>query len=675
MEVIIRSGIIVTGLLFIRKLAMGKISRKFQYYMWGILPIVLLSFPYFRIPVPAFKENVTWRADYRQGKTGDINGEVLREMLWEIPLFPDNQENAPEVQQGNDFPEGNERKEENQTGAEQKILFYKNVPGIIRNTVTVVLFGFILGANGIFAVKLQKKRIFLKEDKETKTKIYLLEECAAPFLFGKNIYLHPDMTKNPESMRYMILHEYCHLKQGDLLFTSVRNFLCAIYWFDPFVWLAACFINRDCELACDEAVIRIIGMDRRQEYGLTLLELLKERGKRGPAAGISMAGKKSLLRERILFLSKPFQKRKGSGWTLGALAGCMVLTGCSLMGNGVSAKRQMIKEPTGVSEGQQRIEEITSVFDERQDSDEMLLDLKNNYYNNAKINEEELYFTQSGYLCSMDSGSKAVKQIEKGKFILGNIDGGYLYYLKYPADSEEENGIGRINLTTMERRILLPWEEKYWSCTEIYSKDGYLYLGLENGCEAFSTDDGQALNQDEHENKIAGAVKPFEDLMEKGTVNFGYINSIFNFQMFAVKDGKTDTLYICDTKEKRTVKKTGCLGDVLISEYGVVYLMLNGDIYLSPLDNPDENRLLFSASENGNGVTYGAYDENGLYVFEKDNDTVKCKCILWEGGMDDVKEFPGIRLSIDLKFSAFTDFVVYFENEEMNLMQMRNRSG
>ena len=42
MEVIIRSGIIVTGLLFIRKLAMGKISRKLQYYMWGILPIVLL---------------------------------------------------------------------------------------------------------------------------------------------------------------------------------------------------------------------------------------------------------------------------------------------------------------------------------------------------------------------------------------------------------------------------------------------------------------------------------------------------------------------------------------------------------------------------------------------------------------------------------------------------------
>ena len=68
MEVIIRSGIIVTGLLFIRKLAMGKISRKLQYYMWGILPIVLLIFPYFRIPAPALKENASQIRKAAQGR-------------------------------------------------------------------------------------------------------------------------------------------------------------------------------------------------------------------------------------------------------------------------------------------------------------------------------------------------------------------------------------------------------------------------------------------------------------------------------------------------------------------------------------------------------------------------------------------------------------------------------
>ena len=83
MEVIIRSGIIVTGLLFIRKLAMGKISRKLQYYMWGILPIVLLIFPYFRIPAPALKENASQIRKAAQGEAGDANTDTLGKIFWQ----------------------------------------------------------------------------------------------------------------------------------------------------------------------------------------------------------------------------------------------------------------------------------------------------------------------------------------------------------------------------------------------------------------------------------------------------------------------------------------------------------------------------------------------------------------------------------------------------------------
>lgn len=158
---------------------------------------------------------------------------------------------------------------------------------------------------------------------------------------------------------------------------------------------------------------------------------------------------------------------------------------------------------------------------------------------------------------------------------------------------------------------------------------------------------------------------------EATTINFGYINSIFNFNVFTVKDSKTNSLYICNTKEKESVKKENCLGDVIISEKGVIYTALNGDIYLSPLDNLDEDKLLFSVEKNGAvSVTYGTYDQNGLYVFENQGGTLKCKCILWEGGIVSVKEFSDIRLSIDSKLSAFTDYVVYFENDEINLKKI-----
>ena len=267
MEVIIRSGIIVTGLLFIRKLAMGKISRKLQYYMWGILPIVLLIFPYFRIPAPALKENASQIRKAAQGEAGDANTDTLGKIFWQSTFFTDNQGNDRESEKYNDLYERIEGREEKQAGTGWQFFYDKKVLRTVRMAVMLTVFCIILGTNGIFAVKLFRSRIFLKKDGETKVRVYLLEECGTPFLFGRSIYLHPDMTDNAEAMRYMILHEYCHLKQGDLLFSCIKYFLCAVYWFDPFVWLAISYINRDCELACDEAVAEIIGADRRQDYG------------------------------------------------------------------------------------------------------------------------------------------------------------------------------------------------------------------------------------------------------------------------------------------------------------------------------------------------------------------------------------------------------------------------
>ncbi len=212
MEVIIRSGIIVTGLLFIRKLAMGKISRKLQYYMWGILPIVLLIFPYFRIPAPALKENANQIRKAAQGEAGDANTDTLGKIFWQSTFFTDNQGNDRESEKGNGLYERIEGREEKQEGTGWQFFYDKKVLRTVRMAVMLAIFCFILGANGIFAVKLFRSRIFLKKDGETKVRVYLLEECGTPFLFGRSIYLHPNMTENTEAMRYMILHEYCHLK-------------------------------------------------------------------------------------------------------------------------------------------------------------------------------------------------------------------------------------------------------------------------------------------------------------------------------------------------------------------------------------------------------------------------------------------------------------------------------
>ena len=139
MEVIIRSGIIVTGLLFIRKLAMGKISRKLQYYMWGILPIVLLIFPYFRIPAPALKENASQIRKAAQGEAGDANTDTLGKIFWQSTFFTDNQGNDRESEKYNDLYERIEGREEKQAGTGWQFFYDKKVLRTVRMAVMLTV--------------------------------------------------------------------------------------------------------------------------------------------------------------------------------------------------------------------------------------------------------------------------------------------------------------------------------------------------------------------------------------------------------------------------------------------------------------------------------------------------------------------------------------------------------
>ena len=47
----------------------------------------------------------------------------------------------------------------------------------------------------------------------------------------------------------------------------------ALHWYNPLVWAAAILSKRDAELACDEAVLRLLGEAERQSYGETLISL------------------------------------------------------------------------------------------------------------------------------------------------------------------------------------------------------------------------------------------------------------------------------------------------------------------------------------------------------------------------------------------------------------------
>ena len=104
--------------------------------------------------------------------------------------------------------------------------------------------------------------------------VWLCEAISAPFLLGlrrPGIYLPPGLEG--ESRDCVLAHERAHLRRRDHWTKAVGFVLLTVYWFNPLVWLDYLLLCRDIELACDELVVRDMGVQRRKGYARETLRL------------------------------------------------------------------------------------------------------------------------------------------------------------------------------------------------------------------------------------------------------------------------------------------------------------------------------------------------------------------------------------------------------------------
>lgn len=153
-------------------------------------------------------------------------------------------------------------------------------PGASVNPLQVLVYGasyiwlfgmvFMLGYTFISyrrVVKRVKEAVLLKDN------IYQSEYVESPFLFGvikPRIYV-PFSLKG-EALNCVIAHERTHIKRYDHIVRLLAFLLLTIYWFQPLAWVFYLLLCRDMELACDEMVLKQIGMDKKKLYSQTLLE-------------------------------------------------------------------------------------------------------------------------------------------------------------------------------------------------------------------------------------------------------------------------------------------------------------------------------------------------------------------------------------------------------------------
>lgn len=147
--------------------------------------------------------------------------------------------------------------------------------GLLQLVITIFANIWVIGLIGIgiytisSCCRLQKKVNIAIPKGE---RIWLCDEISSPFVMGivkPQIYL--PSTLEEKWFDYVIAHETMHIRRHDHWWKAIGFFLFAVYWFNPFVWLAYHLMCKDIELTCDEAVIKDWEMKEKKNYLAALL--------------------------------------------------------------------------------------------------------------------------------------------------------------------------------------------------------------------------------------------------------------------------------------------------------------------------------------------------------------------------------------------------------------------
>lgn len=306
-EVIISSSVLIAVVIALRYVFKGKISRRVQYALWALV-LLRLFMPFSLMGSPISVMNAVGTAqtagavpDVQTYPDGDGDtGASLDE------VSPTGTQILNDTQSGP--AQGGSGVAESGAFADLK----DNLPQLLK---TVWLAGAIaaglwfLGTNLIFYGKLRKSRkVYVTH---CPLPVYVTDGIASPCLFGlfhPAVYVTSKAFEGEESLNYVLAHELCHYRHGDHIWSALRGVCLAAYWFNPLVWAAAILSREDSELACDEAVIKRIGEDRRLDYGHTLLDMVAVRKTRTGivcAATTMVSGKRGLKKRLNMIVKNP----------------------------------------------------------------------------------------------------------------------------------------------------------------------------------------------------------------------------------------------------------------------------------------------------------------------------------------------------------------------------------
>ena len=545
------------------------------------------------------------------------------------------------------------------------------------------LFGHMLYS--YFALKRKLRLSILFEDD-----IRLAESIDIPMVFGlirPQIYLPISMES--EDLSYVIAHEKMHIKRHDGLIKMFVYVVCLIHWFNPFIWIAYFLFGSDMEKACDEEVIRTMSREKRKEYAYALLHVAAENGTRKKRVFVAPIGfAEGNVKSRIRNVIKYRYTIPGIGVAVVIVIlalSVMFLTEAKDIGAEKSAKTEESGEESAEADSDElsitvgtddasEIDKRGNNSEERQVNDYSDIsdpnqsnDTSGVIYNAVKYYNDYFYYSDSDGFKRMNKDMSTIETLAEGNVRVGNCEDNYIYYMRYPANDEQNAGVFRMNLSDSAEERLMTWSEDMWMLQSIYAYQNIVYLEKYNICEAYEVNAGQINKIAEKDNVIYRNMDncniSYEDINE---LAYGYSSIMLQYHKVVYVDRKNNKIivYDADSGEKvNTIEQ--CWSDMLVSDRGIVYKDLDYNIWLREWESKD-SRLLYDMTENDNKfVNYGTYDNQCIYGFyEGDNECTLVE-IMWDGGCITGRVFENVSKSVELGLSANNGVISFRQDEHV----------
>ncbi len=308
-EILLTSSVLILALLILRRAFREKISRRVQYALWALVLVRLLT----PVSLPPLDISVLTMAEPARVTI------VARLEAPEVPAA-----GLTSSASGGEEPAVSGAKPvESQAGlpakgtgaASAKEWTLTEILGAVWLAGAAGMALWLVWSNLAFAARLRRYRMGM-EVPGCKYPVYMMESrLDSPCLFGilrPAVYLTPAAIRSEESLRHVLAHEETHARHLDPLWSLLRSVCLVVYWFDPLVWIAVSASRTDCELACDEGVVRTLGEEERLAYGRTLLSLIPVRRLPvNPLLSVTpLSSDKKRLRERIARIAENRKTRK-----------------------------------------------------------------------------------------------------------------------------------------------------------------------------------------------------------------------------------------------------------------------------------------------------------------------------------------------------------------------------